>query len=359
VTSRGIFSCGIGNPIAEGYSKAVAPETWSLLSRGPNRVPLHHTSHAHRQRGPLTSRAPQTSIRCGASIPTANCLPPPSSSILVPSLLKARSGGERKRGRFSASSPSFVRQRQGRAEAPRWLISFPTPIRSALFFLYLLVWSVVVSNLFLLCCFVLDSRERGNQRDRDRERAAARKPNAKGPQDGLTPEQRRERCVSSIRFYSPYVSCLICSVSDTTESRFVPADPLLIRLVGSLLVGTRKRWRRRRLRRRSRRRPAPPVRPRTTRTRAAARSRRHWRRQRERRNLCTIIDAISLYLRIYRCDVSWVINSSSASFQLPDTSWIGDDNNTWCSGFVGHVLLAFMFRDLCDFAIDGSFEYHN
>ncbi|PVH36727.1 hypothetical protein PAHAL_6G154800 [Panicum hallii] len=34
---------------------------------------------------------------------------------------------------------------------------------------------------------------RGNQRDRDRERAAARKPNAKGPQDGLTPEQRRER----------------------------------------------------------------------------------------------------------------------------------------------------------------------
>ncbi|KAL6592959.1 hypothetical protein ACP70R_049255 [Stipagrostis hirtigluma subsp. patula] len=34
---------------------------------------------------------------------------------------------------------------------------------------------------------------RGNQRERDRERAAARKPNAKGPQDGLTPEQRRER----------------------------------------------------------------------------------------------------------------------------------------------------------------------
>ncbi|XP_039824907.1 uncharacterized protein LOC120686774 isoform X3 [Panicum virgatum] len=34
---------------------------------------------------------------------------------------------------------------------------------------------------------------RGNQRERDRERAAAQKPNAKGPQDGLTPEQRRER----------------------------------------------------------------------------------------------------------------------------------------------------------------------
>ena len=50
----------------------------------------------------------------------------------------------------------------------------------------------------MICCFVLDSRERGNQRERDRERAAAQKPNAKGPQDGLTPEQRRERCVSSI-----------------------------------------------------------------------------------------------------------------------------------------------------------------
>ncbi|KAL6875567.1 hypothetical protein ACP4OV_013080 [Aristida adscensionis] len=34
---------------------------------------------------------------------------------------------------------------------------------------------------------------RGNQRERDRERAAARKPNSKGSQDGLTPEQRRER----------------------------------------------------------------------------------------------------------------------------------------------------------------------
>lgn len=36
---------------------------------------------------------------------------------------------------------------------------------------------------------------RGNQRERDRERAAARNPKSKGSQDGLTPEQRRERCV--------------------------------------------------------------------------------------------------------------------------------------------------------------------
>ncbi|KAF3323753.1 small EDRK-rich factor 2 [Carex littledalei] len=35
---------------------------------------------------------------------------------------------------------------------------------------------------------------RGNQRDRDRERASARKQAAaKGKEDGLTPEQRRER----------------------------------------------------------------------------------------------------------------------------------------------------------------------
>ncbi|KAG8089737.1 hypothetical protein GUJ93_ZPchr0011g28832 [Zizania palustris] len=32
-----------------------------------------------------------------------------------------------------------------------------------------------------------------SQRERDRERAQARKPNGKGSQDGLTPEQRRER----------------------------------------------------------------------------------------------------------------------------------------------------------------------
>ena len=127
--------------------------------------------------------------------------------------------------------------------------------------------------LFLLSCFVLDSRERGNQRDRDRERAAARKPNAKGPQDGLTPEQRRERWVSSISFYPPYASCLICSCVQYDRILLVPADPFPIRLVGSSLIGTRKRWRRRRPRRRSRRRPAPPVPPLTTRTRAAARSR--------------------------------------------------------------------------------------
>uniref|UniRef100_A0A0E0F555 Small EDRK-rich factor-like N-terminal domain-containing protein n=1 Tax=Oryza meridionalis TaxID=40149 RepID=A0A0E0F555_9ORYZ len=40
---------------------------------------------------------------------------------------------------------------------------------------------------------VVSGRGWGSQRDRDRERAQARKPNAKGPQDGLTPEQRRER----------------------------------------------------------------------------------------------------------------------------------------------------------------------
>ncbi|KAK1320398.1 hypothetical protein QJS10_CPA03g00672 [Acorus calamus] len=34
---------------------------------------------------------------------------------------------------------------------------------------------------------------RGNQRERDRERAQARKAGAKGRDDGLTPEQRRER----------------------------------------------------------------------------------------------------------------------------------------------------------------------
>ncbi|KAM0855116.1 hypothetical protein ACQ4PT_049993 [Festuca glaucescens] len=34
---------------------------------------------------------------------------------------------------------------------------------------------------------------RAGQRERDRERAAARKPNSKNGGDGLTPEQRRER----------------------------------------------------------------------------------------------------------------------------------------------------------------------
>ncbi|XP_071713367.1 uncharacterized protein [Rutidosis leptorrhynchoides] len=34
---------------------------------------------------------------------------------------------------------------------------------------------------------------RGNQREKDRERAAARNPKGKTKDDGLTPEQRRER----------------------------------------------------------------------------------------------------------------------------------------------------------------------
>nr|CAB3469226.1 unnamed protein product [Digitaria exilis] len=37
------------------------------------------------------------------------------------------------------------------------------------------------------------TRSPPDSRERDRERAAARKPNAKGSSDGLTPEQRRER----------------------------------------------------------------------------------------------------------------------------------------------------------------------
>lgn len=44
-----------------------------------------------------------------------------------------------------------------------------------------------------LIWFDLDLGARGNQRDRDRERAQARKKEAKGKDDGLTPEQRRER----------------------------------------------------------------------------------------------------------------------------------------------------------------------
>jgi hypothetical protein len=61
--------------------------------------------------------------------------------------------------------------------------------------LYTISIGFVVSILLLLpCSSFLNSPARGNQRDRDRERAAARKPNAKGSQDGLTPEQRRERC---------------------------------------------------------------------------------------------------------------------------------------------------------------------
>ena len=143
--------------------------------------------------------------------------------------------------------------------------------------------------MFLLSCFVLDSRLRTRQpegaRPRARGSAEAQRQGAPGrAYPGAAPRE-----VGLV----DYVSYLICSVSDTIESRLVPADPFPIRLVGSSLTGTRKRWRRRRPRRRSRRRPAPPVPPRTTRTRVAARSRRH---QHARRNLCTIIDA---YLRIF------------------------------------------------------------
>lgn len=40
---------------------------------------------------------------------------------------------------------------------------------------------------------------RGNQRDRDRERAATRNPKGKGKDDGLTPEQRRERDAKALQ----------------------------------------------------------------------------------------------------------------------------------------------------------------
>ncbi|XP_058093628.1 uncharacterized protein LOC131239774 [Magnolia sinica] len=40
---------------------------------------------------------------------------------------------------------------------------------------------------------------RGNQRERDRERAQARKQQAKGKDDGLTPEQRRERDAKALQ----------------------------------------------------------------------------------------------------------------------------------------------------------------
>jgi hypothetical protein len=54
-------------------------------------------------------------------------------------------------------------------------------------------------SFVVLLCFLLDfvsGGARGSQRERDRERAAARKPNSKNGGDGLTPEQRRERFVS-------------------------------------------------------------------------------------------------------------------------------------------------------------------
>lgn len=40
---------------------------------------------------------------------------------------------------------------------------------------------------------------RGNQREKDRERAAARNKAAKGKEDGLTPEQRRERDAKALQ----------------------------------------------------------------------------------------------------------------------------------------------------------------
>jgi len=40
---------------------------------------------------------------------------------------------------------------------------------------------------------------RGNQREKDRERAAARSKATKGKDDGLTPEQRRERDAKALQ----------------------------------------------------------------------------------------------------------------------------------------------------------------
>ena len=40
---------------------------------------------------------------------------------------------------------------------------------------------------------------RGDQRERDRQRAQARKPGTKGRDDGLTPEQRRERDAKALQ----------------------------------------------------------------------------------------------------------------------------------------------------------------
>lgn len=50
-------------------------------------------------------------------------------------------------------------------------------------------------------CFVLDliRAARGDQRERDRQRAQARRPVAKGRDDGLTPEQRRERDAKALQ----------------------------------------------------------------------------------------------------------------------------------------------------------------
>jgi len=49
---------------------------------------------------------------------------------------------------------------------------------------------------FKLCIFTMT---RGSQRDRDRERAAARAKAGKNKDDGLTPEQRRERDAKALQ----------------------------------------------------------------------------------------------------------------------------------------------------------------
>lgn len=56
--------------------------------------------------------------------------------------------------------------------------------------------------LFWICIFLcyLDWFRRGNQREKDRERAAARSGKSKkGNDDGLTPEQRRERDAKALQ----------------------------------------------------------------------------------------------------------------------------------------------------------------
>lgn len=45
----------------------------------------------------------------------------------------------------------------------------------------------------------LSGAARGDQRERDRQRAQARRPAAKGRDDGLTPEQRRERDAKALQ----------------------------------------------------------------------------------------------------------------------------------------------------------------
>jgi hypothetical protein len=83
------------------------------------------------------------------------------------------------------------------------LVSFALPLEFVLFPCRDLVFVLASGDPFFSLCFFLDFSPaawcaRGNQRNRDRERAQARKPNAKDPQDGLTSEQRRERSVCSV-----------------------------------------------------------------------------------------------------------------------------------------------------------------